>query len=94
MSENDYPFDTSTMTELLFEDIRDLSVHNGIFRCTLYAFRVVPPNTEPQWVPVLPLAMPVSAVGPVAGKALAKCGIDAVQGAKEFVRDQVSRLLH
>lgn len=88
--ERDLTFDTSGMTELFFDDIRDLSVHNGIFHCTLYAYRVVPPATEPQWVPVQPLAMPISAVAPVCRKALAKVGSDAVQAVKEFVSEKLA----
>ena len=43
MTEDMLIYDTSNLQEVLFDDIRDLSIHNGIFRCTLYAYRVVPP---------------------------------------------------
>lgn len=94
MRDGDFPFDTSGMTEIIFDDIKDISIHNGIFRCTLYAFRIVPPNHEAQWVPVLPIAIPISAVGPIAGKALAKAGDGSYQACKAFVRGAALRLVH
>jgi hypothetical protein len=92
MSDDTLVYDTSNLQEVLFDDIRDLSIHNGIFRCTLYAFRVVPPCPKPVWVPVLPLAMPVAAVVPVARKALEMVASDAVTATKDFVRDAIGLL--
>src|SRR5689334_11253520 len=89
-----FPFDTSGMTEILFDDIRNLSVYNGIFRCTLYSYRIVAGFAEPCWVPVTPLAMPVAAVGPVAQKAMQFVGAKSVQTCAEFVRDRMHSLLH
>lgn len=86
-------FDTSGMQEMLFEDIRDLSIRGSIFRCTLYTYKWVSGFKEPCWVPVQPLAMPIAAVPMVCGKALELCGAEAIRSAREFVRDKVS-LLH
>lgn len=94
MSEDAIAFDTSSLQEILFDDIRDLSIHNGIFRCTLYAFRVTTAGREPVWVPVLPVAIPVSAVVPAAAKAIEMVTDDGLKSAKEFVRKKLSALVH
>lgn len=87
-------FDTSSLPEILFEEIRDLSVHNGIFRCTLYAFRMIAPFEEPVAVPVMNVAMPVDAVPPCAFKALDKVTSHVISNARDFVREKVTSLLN
>lgn len=90
MQDGNAIFDTSGMQELFFEDIRDLSIHNGVFRCTLYSFRIIPGFAGPVWVPILPLAMPVPCVAPVAGKALEMVGSEAIRAAKDFMRAKLA----
>lgn len=58
-------FDTSGLQELLFEDVRDLSVHNGLLRFTTYTFRRVPGFKGPVWVPVQPMITPVDCLGQI-----------------------------
>lgn len=82
-------FDTTGLPEVFFDDIQDLSLHAGVFRCTLYALRKLPGGSEPVMVPVLNLAMPAGSVAPVAGKALDIVGTEAIRGAKEFVRERL-----
>lgn len=93
MGMDDAIFDTSSLPELFFEDIRNLSVHNGMFHCCLYTFRLNPGCGTPVWMPVQPLVMPASAVGGICGKALAMVGSEAVRSAKEFVAEKL-RLVH
>ena len=85
-------FDTSALPEVFFDDIDNLSLISGVFRCTLYALRRLPGLSEPVMVPVLNVALPAVSVMPVAGKAVDLVAIEGVKAAKELVRSRIAVL--
>lgn len=87
-------FDTSGMSEIFFNDIRGLSVHDGIFRCTLYSYRIVSGFSEPCWVPVQPLAMSVGTAANSARKALAFVSEKSIANVRDFATDALARMAH
>lgn len=54
----------------VFDDIRDFSIHNGVFSFTPYVWRVVPGEMQPTWQALRPMSTPLKSVAPMASRAL------------------------
>lgn len=53
-----------------FDDIRDFTIHEGVFRFTPYIWQTAAGEGHPEWVPLRPMTCPVKNVGPMASKAM------------------------
>jgi hypothetical protein len=60
------------------DNIDNISVINGVFRCTLYCWQTIPPETEPVRVAVAHVIMPVGSVPEAAAKALKAVTVAAI----------------
>lgn len=83
MNDDGELFELFATQEIFADNIENISIVNGVFRCTLFSLQIIPPARDPVKVAVVRVAMPVSSAGEAARKALAALTVKAITGPQD-----------
>lgn len=73
--------------EIFGDDIDNISIVNGVFRCCIYSLQIIPPSNEPVKVVAMRIAMPVPGAASAARKALAILTVKAIISPQDVFAD-------